>query len=426
MTESEYLKYLEENSYYRSSYGYCYGASVRNSECKPEETSDYYLLTTFCVDEAMYCNEGDIVIDVVPSSTGKRPELEKLIDKCEPFDSIIMPSIETLLKGKANNGIEYYKKILSKKIDLTIIDLDGGIKKYSPFSKAVDQPSIHFNAARILNNPKFYTTDTIEKLKKAQIYLTRKTSKRTFQTKNYFSFSLSFTYISGLFDMYSIMSFIHKHKLLLTDNDRIKMLEEYASCSKRKTNAGCFAKKDIITSKQFSEIYYAYESYQIDLPTTLELMKEFCGVNNKITFWQSCEKFEKSEYYDFFSHKDKKRLLKLPKRVGKISDEFFEIKEAVDKMTYPIKSKREKFTEFCKANDYLFSYENYLRWELKYEKEPMPRKPIPVNFDVKAFIKENRITPEELTPEELFQQLRKGEISLEEFNTKYNELENLQ
>ncbi len=71
---------------------------------------------------------------------------------------------------------------------------------------------------------------------------------------------------------------------------------------------------------EFVEIYFAYESYQIDLPTTLSLLSEFCGIESKITFWQMARDFEVAP--DYFSALDSQspEIWDLPKRCGGVPE----------------------------------------------------------------------------------------------------------
>ncbi len=99
-------------------------ANTNRSDTEPQHTLAYKQLDIFNADE--------IVVDVHWHSE-KREELEKLIADMGNEDVIYMYSVDTLLKGK-NKGIDYYKQILDKSINLFVLDHSGDLPKVSPIS----------------------------------------------------------------------------------------------------------------------------------------------------------------------------------------------------------------------------------------------------------------------------------------------------
>ena len=99
-------------------------ANTNRSDTEPENTLAYKQLDVFNADK--------IVVDVHWHSE-KREELEKLISTMDSEDVIYMYSVDTLLKGK-NKGVEYYKQILDKNINLFVLDHSGDLPKVSPIS----------------------------------------------------------------------------------------------------------------------------------------------------------------------------------------------------------------------------------------------------------------------------------------------------
>ena len=99
-------------------------ANTNRSDTVAENTLAYKQLDIFHPDE--------IVIDVHWHSD-RREELEKLIANMSSDDVIYMYSVDTLLKGK-NKGVEYYKQIIDKNINLFVLDHSGDLPKVSPIS----------------------------------------------------------------------------------------------------------------------------------------------------------------------------------------------------------------------------------------------------------------------------------------------------
>lgn len=146
----------------------------------------------------------------------------------------------------------------------------------------------------------------------------------------------------------------------------------------------------------FIDIYFAYESYQIDLPTTLELLRDYCGITSERTLRNIAQQFENLPSYpsalDIYCE-DNPYILDLPKRCGLIPDEFFELKKLVDDYilknpeTVKEMSDRAIFYEACKDSNIITEYPVYHRWNLTYKKKPKPRKPVLRNFDINEFKK---------------------------------------
>lgn len=181
---------------------------------------------------------------------------------------------------------------------------------------------------------------------------------------------------------------------------KLKALENYYNANrdnflKRRINRKVTA-EFFLTDSPFKEIYYAYESYQIDLPTTMELLKEYCGVNNVITLRKLVHDYEKTILFprEFDSYYQKNKfILDLPKRCGLIPDEFFELKNLINeyKLNNSDKienmSEEEIFNAAAVLSNIICTYPVFRRWELAYMKKPKPRKPVLRNFDINEFKK---------------------------------------
>ena len=84
--------------------------------------------------ESIGFNESDSIVDIVRSDDASRPKLEQLIDSLGNKDRIDLYSVDTLLQGDSNNGVEYYSRIIKKGIGLCIYDFTGSIYKLSEYS----------------------------------------------------------------------------------------------------------------------------------------------------------------------------------------------------------------------------------------------------------------------------------------------------
>ena len=278
---------------------------------------------------AIGISDNDIVIDIVRGDSYNRPELEKLIEVLNPGDRIDMYSVDSLLQGDSRKAIEYYTKILTKGIDLLICDFSGAIAKLSPFS------SLRFGNSEFGEN------------------------------------------------------FFEKSKSSV--EDLITSFSQYAANYIPKKNSGGLRTQERLNqSNAFKEIYYAYESYQIDQATTLSLLKEFCGIENKITFWLMALDYERTLSYsdelDDYS-RSTPEILELPKRCGGVPEEYYQILDYM--MSNPSNiSKRDKLIEDAMRQlNIVGNYPVFLRWELLAEKKPKPRKPVILGFNLETFQK---------------------------------------
>ena len=269
----------------------------------------------------------DVAIDIVRPDSCNRPELDKLIYTLNPGDRIDMYSVDSLLQGDSRRAIEYYSAILSKGIDLLICDFSGAIAKLSPFS------SLRFG--------------------------NRENGE----------------------------SFFEKSKSSV--EDLIASFSRYAASYSRKKNSGGLRTQERLNqSNAFKEIYYAYESYQIDQATTLSLLKEYCGIDNKITFWLMAQDYERTLSYsdelDDYS-RSTPEILELPKRCGGVPEEYYQILDHM--MNNPSNNtKRDKLIENAMRQlNMVGNYPVFLRWELLAEKKPKPRKPVVLGFNIQTF-----------------------------------------
>lgn len=271
----------------------------------------------------------DVAIDIVRPDSYNRPELEKLIETLEPGDRIDMYSVDSLLQGDNRNAVEYYSAILNKGIDLLICDFSGAIAKLSPFS------SLRFG--------------------------NRATGESFFE------------------------------KSSSPVEDLIARFSLYATkYSPKKNSGGLRTQERLNQSYAFKEIYYAYESYQIDQPTTLALLKEYCGIENKITFWLMAQDYERTLSYsdelDDYS-RSTPEILELPKRCGGVPEEYYQILDYIMDNP-PNTTKRDKLIEEAMRQlNMVGNYPVFLRWELLAEKKPKPRKPVILGFNLETFQK---------------------------------------
>lgn len=196
-----------------------------------------------------------IYIDKAWVNVKQRPVLNKLLDRFNEKDRIYISDISHLL-GTTNIAREYYQKALEKGIELYIIDLTQTLFHIHPLSTLIPK-----------NTSQPIKLDVEKKLAE--------------------------------FD---------------------KFAEEYISQqTDRRKNSGrkkCYLNNFTV---DFKKVYFAYESYQIDLETAIERAKIF-GINNYTTFVNMVSDYEKSrDYYD--DTKDYARIdsdfINLPKRVIK-------------------------------------------------------------------------------------------------------------
>ena len=301
-----------------------YGVSVRNYSGDIRSTVAYEELTSLAF------NDNEISIDIVTSHSYNRPKLQGLIESAGSDNCIVLYSIDSLLVGNKNDGLEYYKRMLDKGVNLIVYNMSGKWARTSDFSISRDE---------LAKNPE------LKKLKYNALV-------KYYENKK------------GIFDTRRV-------------NHKIK--NEY-----------------FFGGSPFIDIYYAYESYQIDLPTTLELLKDYCGITSERTLRNIVQQYEKTIFYpdDFNIFCEiNPYILDLPKRCGLIPDEFFELKKLVDDYVLQnpkiVKGMSDKaiFCEACKHSDIITVYEIYHRWDLTYMKKPKPRKPVLRDFDINEFKK---------------------------------------
>lgn len=276
---------------------------------------------------AIGISDSDIIIDIVRADSYNRPELEKLIETLNPGDRIDMYSIDALLQGDSRKAIGYYSAILTKGIELLICDFSGAIAKLSPFS------TLRFGNREL--GEEFFEKNEVP------------------------------------------------------TEDLIMSFSQYAGNYKPKKNSGGLRTQERLNqSAAFKEIYYAYESYQIDQATTLSLLKEYCGIENKITFWLMAQDYERTLFYseelDDYS-RSTPEILDLPKRCGGVPEEYYQILDYMEKNQSGI-TKRDKRIEDAMAHlNIIGNYQVFVRWELLAEKKPKPRKPVVLDFNIETF-----------------------------------------
>ena len=310
-----------------------YGVSVKNHD----RDGDIRKTVAFQELSALNLPEELMSIDMVWSNSSNLPKLHSLIETIGKDQGIILYSIDTLLIGSSNEGIEYYEWMLRDELNLRVYDMTGRWPRLSEFS---------------IEN---YTFN--HDIESAQL------KERLLE---------------------KLTSYYEKTK----HNFKVRRINQKATPD------------FYLTDSPFKEIYYAYESYQIDLPTTMELLKEYCGINNVLTLRRLVQEYEKTILFskEFLIYAlDNRFILDLPKRCGTIPNEFFELKNMVD--TYKSKNadliqdmnEEDIFKNACSSTNILTNYQIYHRWDLAYMKKPKPRKPILRNFDIKEF--KNKFKP---------------------------------
>jgi len=255
----------------------------------------------------------DIYIDIVNCNTSERPLLDKLIEEFGPGDCISMYSVSDLIKGKGSDGLGYYKKILAKGINLLIYDFSSSLARLSSYSS-------EFALKEYKNN----MDELYEKL----------------------NADISNQGING----------------------------------RRIANNIVMAQRNIDYLEEskwfhlFQTIYFHYEAYNITLNTTLYLLKEYCNVKTKLTFWNVASTFEKHPFYDgclmnfHYWHRESD-ILEKPKRCNISEETYFEIKNLSDKINieYPTLTEEESVNRAINELRYITSYEVYKRLKLAVE-----------------------------------------------------------
>ena len=267
---------------------------------------------------------GEAVVDIVRSDSYKRPKLMELIDELDAGDRIDMYSVDALLTINPEKSIEYYSAILKKGIELIIFDFSGALIKLSPYSNTI---------------------------------------------------------LGQTGDEY----FIKSNK---SDLELINDFSDLAYKTKPQTNAGGLkSEKRTKISEAFKKIYFAYESYQIDQATTLSLISEYCGIENKITFWLMAKDYETSLDYLDDIYSQPYEFFELPKRCGGIPKEYREIINCANAISNDGLSEKERIVAAMNKLNMISDYKIFRRWDLLAKKTPKPRKPVLIDFDIDEFRK---------------------------------------
>lgn len=303
-----------------------YGVSARNTFTDNENTVAYQ--TLYKQMESLGGIKEDIIIDIVRTDSPFRPKLQTLIDTLGVGDRIELNTIDTLLQGDNRKAVDYYTAIIKKGINLVVYDFTGAVAKFSPFA------------------------------------------------------NVAFGDVQG-----GEPFLIHSSA---SDEELISAFKQYYNeNADKKTTTAIKADERVELSDAFKEIYFAYESYQIDLPTTLTLMKEYCGLGNKRTFWAMAKDYENTLYYDFdleiFSYQTPE-ILDLPKRCGGVPKEYVQILKCADSLPANL-DENERINRAMLMLGMFGSYNVFRRWELLSEKKPKPRKPVLLDFNISDFKK---------------------------------------
>ncbi len=270
-------------------------------------------------------SDGDIYIDFVRPEYGysDRPQLEHLIATLTPDIRLDIFSIDTLLQENEEAVKENFQKLVdADNVNFLIYDFDGAILKINK-----DISSVVFGDSEFLKP---------------------------------------------------------------TPYDREYRLCSFAEClrayKKKKKSGAIKAEKRTNFSDAFKELYFAYESYQISLPKTIELLNEYLDITNKITFYLMASDYEKSYDYTFdfpyFANEIKKRcgrdILSLPKRCGGVPEDYYKIKSELDgnEAEYSALSAKERVERAMLSLGMFPCYGVWQRWNLLAKGEPKPRKPI--------------------------------------------------
>lgn len=270
----------------------------------------------------------DIHIDIVRADIVARQKLEYLIRTLSEGDRIDMYSIDTLLQGNRTKAVEYYADILNKGIGMLIFDFSGASARLSPFS-----------------------TYRFGDRSKGEDLLVKKNPP---------------------------------YDIMIADFSRYVETAE-----QQRHSGGLRTEKRLNISNAFKDIYFAYESYQIDQDTTLELVKEYCGLGNKLTFRHMVQDYERTLGYvfDFEQYAEMNpEILNLPKRCGGLPAEYSEILDYANTLT-DIPKRHLQIDMAMSELGFIAGYQVFKRWELVAKKTPRPRKPILNHFDVKEFEK---------------------------------------
>ena len=263
----------------------------------------------------------DIVIDIVRGDSNHRPELERLIATLGPGDIIDIYSIDVFLQGRNGKSVDYYRALLEKGIDLLIYDFSGAVARISRFA------TLRFGD--VLNGEDFFVRKQID------------------------------------------------------CDEYVSSFEAYIKRAKSSKNSGNKKTEERLSlSPAFKEIYFAYESYQLSQKLALELLDEYCGIKNKITFWLMALDYERTLGYEFELQNyaiSASEILELPKRCGSVPDEYYEILKQVE---VPNKKSIDKAMELLGM---AAGYDVFHRWELAAQKIPKPRRGLQLGFSLEKF-----------------------------------------
>ena len=266
----------------------------------------------------------DAVIDIVRADSSLRPKLEQLISTLSEGDRIDMYSVDTLLQGDSKRADEYYAAILSKGIGLLIFDFSGSIARLSPFS------TFRFG-------DRFQGEDLLVK-------------------KN------------------------PPYDMLIAD-----FCTYMQTAKPQKNSGGLRTEKRLNISNAFKDIYFAYESYQIDIDTTLSLLNTYCDIGNTVTFRLMAKDYERTAEYVFDLEQYAEiypEILNLPKRCGGLPNEYNEILNYASTLS-DIPQRHIQIETAMTHLGFIGGYQVFKRWELVAQKRPKPRKPVVYNFSIK-------------------------------------------
>lgn len=270
----------------------------------------------------------DVVIDIVRADSSSRPKLEQLISILSEGDRIDMYSVDSLLQGDSKRADEYYSAILHKGIGLLIFDFSGAIARLSPFSTYRFGDRFKGEELLVKKNPPY--------------------------------------------------------DILIADF--CKYME---TAKPQKNSGGLRTEKRLNISDAFKEIYFAYESYQIDIETTLSLLATYCDVGNTVTFRLMAKDYERTADYVFDLEQYAERnpeILNLPKRCGGLPTEYNEILSYANTLT-DIPQRHIQIETAMTHLGFIGGYQVFKRWELVAQKKPKPRKPVLHDFSIKDFEK---------------------------------------
>ena len=256
------------------------------------------------------------ILEMVRPEVAKRPKLEQLIKDLNEEDYIFMYSIDTLFKGKNNKGLEYYKQILAKGINLVIFDFSGKVCKLSPFSNT-NLKVEHFYKKKDLS-----IEDQVNSL--SQYINSREEGMKlgSFKKKGD-KISDEFMCIYFAYEGYEINS-----------EKALDLAKEYSDIQNKRT----FWK----AAEEFEKSY----DYTFRFRLHMDFDKDF---------------------------------VRFPKRCGGIPEEYFQIKEIIAKYSEDLLFEQ-KIIMAAEELNMMVLPEMYIRWDLAYNKEPKPRNAVARSF----------------------------------------------